>query len=176
MTRRTYPLIAVLLVAATLAPGQRATGKEPQTGDEVADFAFTDFAGTEHHLSQFTGKYVLLDFWATWCKPCLEETPGLKEALERFQPRGLVILGMNSDKKQESAAKFVRDNEIPWLQSSPESTRQVLHRALKVRWYPTLILVGPSGKILAISKGEKPPLYGPALLDTLDKTLPAGPS
>jgi thiol-disulfide isomerase/thioredoxin len=176
MTRRYHLLCAALLFTAALVSGVSAPGREPRSGDQVPDFAFTDFAGAEHHFSEFSGKYVLLDFWATWCKPCLQETPGLKRALDRFQPRGLVILGMNSDKQQESAAKFVRANEIPWLQSSPESTKEILHRALKVKWYPTLILVGPEGRILAVSEGEKPPLYGPALMDTLDKTLPPGQS
>ena len=176
MTSRRRWLVFALLGTAVLAPCLAAAGKQPRRGDQVADFAFTDFAGAEHHFSEFSGKYVLLDFWATWCKPCLQETPGLKRALDRFQPRGLVILGMNSDKKQESAEKFVSENEIPWLQSTPESTKQVLRHALKVKWYPSLILVGPDGRILAVSEGEKPPLYGPALMDTLEKTLPAGRS
>jgi hypothetical protein len=81
---------------------------------------------------------------------------------------------MNSDKKQEDAQRFVRENNIPWLQSSAASTKQVLRHVLKVKWYPTLILVGPQGKILAVSEGEKPPLYGPALLKTLEQTLPPG--
>jgi thiol-disulfide isomerase/thioredoxin len=176
MNRKIALFWPALLVAMALAPGQRAAAKQPQPGDPVTDFAFTDFAGTEHHLSDFSGKYVLLDFWATWCKPCLQETPGLKRARQQFESRGLVIIGMNSDKKQENAEQFVRENSIPWLQSSPQSTKQVLHHVLKVKWYPTLILVGPEGKILAISEGEKPPLYGPALLDTLEKALPSGQS
>jgi peroxiredoxin len=174
MSRRRPLVLAALCGALALAPCLAAAAKPPHCGDQVPDFAFTDFAGGEHHLSDFSGKYVLLDFWATWCQPCLKETPNLKLALERFQSRGLVIIGMNSDKKQENARRFVRENSIPWLQSSAASTRQVLHHVLKVKWYPTLILVGPQGKILAVSEGEKPPLYGPALLKTLDQMLPPG--
>jgi thiol-disulfide isomerase/thioredoxin len=176
MTSRSRGLVFALLGTLALAPCLAAAAKQPRRGDPVADLAFTDFSGAEHHLSDFSGKYVLLDFWATWCKPCLQETPDLKKARERFESRGLVIIGMNSDKKKENAERFVRENEIPWLQSSAESTNQVLHHVLKVKWYPTLILVGPDGKILAVSEGEKPPLYGPALLETLEKTLPAGRS
>jgi thiol-disulfide isomerase/thioredoxin len=176
MSRRRPPVLAALFGALVLAPCLAAAEKQPHRGDRVADFAFTDFAGAEHHLSDFSGKYVLLDFWATWCQPCLKESPDLKQARERFQARGLVIIGMNSDKKQQNAQRFVRENNIPWLQASAASTKQVLRHVLKVKWYPTLILVGPQGRILAVSEGEKPPLYGPAILKTLDQTLPPGRS
>jgi thiol-disulfide isomerase/thioredoxin len=174
MSRRRPVVLAALFGALALTPCLVAAEKQPHPRDQVADFAFTDFAGAEHHLSEFSGKYVLLDFWATWCQPCLKEAPDLKQAREKFGPRGLVIIGMNSDKKQEDAQRFVRENNIPWLQSSAASTKQVLRHVLKVKWYPTLILVGPQGKILAVSEGEKPPLYGPALLKTLEQTLPPG--
>jgi thiol-disulfide isomerase/thioredoxin len=151
-----------------------AAEQEPHAGDQVADFAFTDFAGNQHHLSDFAGQYVLLDFWATWCQPCLHEVPDLKQAYEQFRSRGLLIIGMNSDKKLEKAQRFVQENNIPWLQSSYISTNQVTHHVLKVQWYPTLILLGPQGKILAVSFGEKPPLYGPPLLNTLEQILPPG--
>lgn len=167
-------LLLALIATSGLAP--LAAAHDPRPGDEVADFAFTDFAGQEHHLSDFAGRYVLLDFWATWCQPCLKEIPDIKQASERFRSRGLVIIGMNSDKNLERAQRFVRENSISWLQSSRQSTKQVIHRTLKIRWYPTLILLGPKGKILAVSVGEKSPLYGPVLLKTLEHTLPAGHS
>jgi len=176
LSRRVKLVLPVLLpVFALAAPHSLAAG-EPRPGDQVADFTFTDFSGVQHRLSDFAGKYVLLDFWATWCGPCLKEIPDLKQAREQFSPRGLVIVGMNSDKKQEAAQRFVRENDIPWVQSSASSTGQIMHHALKVKWYPTLILLGPDAKILAVSVGEKPPLYGPALLKTLDQTLPSGQS
>jgi thiol-disulfide isomerase/thioredoxin len=176
MTRRRGLLLLALAGAMAFAPSLSAAAQEPRPGDQVADFSFTDFAGAEHHLSDFSGKYVLLDFWATWCQPCLKEIPDLKAAGERFQSRGLVIIGMNSDKKLEKAQRFVQENGVPWLQSSAESTKQVIHHVLKVQWYPTLILLGPQGKILAVSVGEKASLYGPALLKTLEQTLPPGQS
>ena len=176
MTPRSTPLVFALLGTLALARCSVAAEKQPRRGDRVADFAFTDFSGSEHHLSDFTGKYVLLDFWATWCQPCLKEVPDLKKAREKFGPRGLVIIGMNSDKKQEKAERFVRDKGVPWLQSSAKSTKPVLHYILKIKWYPTLVLLGPDGKILAVSEGETPPLYGPSLFRTLDQTLPPGRS
>ncbi len=169
--RRTLATWA-LIAAIVLAPALAAAKHPPRPGDPAPDFAFTDFAGQEHHLSDFAGRYVLLDFWATWCQPCLKEIPDLRAARARFGSRGLVIIGLNSDKKLEKAQRFVRENSVAWLQASPQSTEQVIKHILKVQWYPTLILLGPPGKILAVSVGEKPPLYGPSLLTTLERTLP----
>ena len=168
------PSVILLLLAMIVAhaPLLSARDKEPRPGDPVANFAFTDFAGQEHHLADFAGRYVLLDFWATWCQPCVKEIPDLIKAREQFGARGLVIIGMNSDKKLEKARKFVEEKGVTWLQSSDESTKEVIHHVLKVEWYPTLILIGPDGRSLAGSSGEKPPLYGPTLLKTLDQTLP----
>ena len=162
----------VLVGAVALGPGLSAADHGPHVGDHVADFVFTDFTGNQHHLSDFADRYVLLDFWATWCQPCLKEVPELKAANEQFQSRGLVIIGMNSDKKLGKARQFVHDNSVTWLQSSPPSTQEILKHTLKVEWYPTLILLGPASRILVISKGDNAPLYGSSLLKTLDQTLP----
>ena len=149
--------LLVMLCALSFLPSQVAA-HDLHAGDLVADFAFTDFAGNQHHLSEFGGKYVLLDFWATWCLPCLKEVPNLKTASEQFRSRGLVIIGMNSDKKPEKAEQFVRQHDVSWLQSVPTSTKQVVHD-LGIQWYPALVLLDPNAKILAVSKGERPPLF-----------------
>jgi len=167
-------LLPMLPMALVLAPSHCIAAHDPHPGDEVPDFAFADFSGVDHHLSDFAGKYVLLDFWATWCQPCLKETPDLIRAGQQFESRGLVILGMNSDKKQEAPQRFIRESDVPWQQSSAESTEWIIHHVLKVKWYPTLILLGPDRRILAVSVGEKGSLYGPALAGTLDQILPPG--
>ena len=164
-------LLLALLGTLAFGSGLYAANPEPRVGDRVADFVFTDFTGNQHHLSDFADRYVLLDFWATWCRPCLKEVPELKAANKQFQSRGLVIIGLNSDKKLERALQFVHDNSITWLQASPPSTRAILKHSLKVEWYPTLILLGPKATILVVSKGDDAPLYGASLLKTLDQTL-----
>lgn len=173
MKRRFPVLIAAWLLTMALAPLPCRAARAPRAGDVVADFSFVDFSGAQHRLSDFRGRYVLLDFWATWCQPCLKEVPDLKRAREDFSARGLMILGMNSDRKMEAARRFVQENQLPWLQSSAPSTKYVIHHVLKVKWYPTLVLLSPGRKILAVSTGTKPPLYGASLLGTLDKMLPA---
>ena len=112
-------LFSLLVLVATLAltPYLNAGERDPHPGDKLVDFAFTDFSGQQHHRYDFAGHYVLLDFWATWCQPCLQEIPGLLQASQQFRSRGLVIIGMNSDKSVEKAGKFVQEKNIPWLQT-----------------------------------------------------------
>lgn len=96
MTRPRYLYLLALVGSMAIAPSPSATEHEPHPGDQVTDFAFTDFAGHQHHLSDFAGQYVLLDFSATWCQPCLHEVPDFKQAFEQFQSCGLLIIGMNT--------------------------------------------------------------------------------
>jgi len=166
-------LLLVLFAISVGRPSLLAAAQETGAGEQVADFTFTDFGGKQHRLSDYSGSYVLLDFWATWCGPCVKEVPVLKKAGELYQERGLQILGMNSDQKVEKAREFVQKNQIPWLQSAPQSTRQIIHGPLQVKWYPTMILLNPQHKILFVSGNGQPILTGRKLLKKLDELLPS---
>ena len=116
--------------------------------------------------ASFAGKYLLLDFWATWCGPCRAEMPQLHAAYGKFKGRGLQILSLSFDQKVEDIAPYRADSShaMPWNHAFVEDGfRSPLAEAYGVRGIPKPILVGPDGKILATEND----LRG----DNLDKTL-----
>lgn len=173
MKRRIHLVITVLLAVAVFAPAWSLGAQKPSPGDQVSDFTFTDFGGKQHRLSDYSGRYVLLDFWATWCGPCVKEVPTLKQAEELYRGRRLEILGMNSDEKIEKARKFLKEKQVSWPQSAPQSTKRIVDGELKVKWYPTMILLSPQHKIVFVSGDGNRVLKGKKLLKKLDEVLPS---
>jgi peroxiredoxin len=148
---------------------------ELKMGAEVPDFGFTDFQGKKRRLSEFRGKYLLVDFWGTWCGPCRREMPYLKSAYRYFQPRGLEILGMNTDESEilPQVKSWLTKNGLVWPQATHESIREVI-RNYRIHSYPTTLLIDPNGKILSLNQTKKgqPALRGQDLLKSLDRLLP----
>ena len=149
---------------------------ELAVGRELPDFGFVDLNGKKRRLSEFRGKYVLLDFWGFWCGPCQRELPYLREAYKRFQSRNLEIVGMNTDDfTPESIKKTMAENNMTWTQARHDSFLELKDFQLRIESFPTTFLLAPDGKILSMSRDEKgePDLRGKDLLTTLDKILPA---
>ncbi|HEX5733761.1 MAG TPA: TlpA disulfide reductase family protein [Blastocatellia bacterium] len=147
---------------------------ELRVGGEMPDFQFTDFNGKKRRLSEFKGKYLLIDFWGMWCPPCREELPYLRSAYSRFQARGFEILGMNTD-EPEIASQLktqMEKNGMPWPQAKRDSIKDVI-RNLRIQSFPTTVLLGPDGKIVSLNNTKKgePELRGKQLLQSLDKLL-----
>lgn len=165
-------------LAAGPPPSHKKAGRaavKPKIGRQVADFSFTGLNGRPYRLSDFSGHYVLLDFWATWCSLCLEEEPTLVKAYGRFRGRGLQVIGFDSDKHTAKARKYVDEHHVPWPQSAPRSTKYVLHHVLKVKWYPAMVVLDPRGKIVLVSGNGKRFLRGKKLLRALNRLLPPRP-
>jgi peroxiredoxin len=87
-------------------------------GKIAPDFTQADTSGTAITLSSLHGKYVLIDFWASWCKPCRAQNPALVRLYKKYSDKGFTILGVSLDSKKEAWVKAIHDDKLQWPQVS----------------------------------------------------------
>lgn len=108
-----YGIVALCLVGLYLA-GQRAA-KKPKpaaTGNSAPDFTITAIDGKKLSLSDYRGKVVLLDFWATWCTPCRAEIPAFVEMQQKYGPQGFQVIGISMDDDAKPVKEFAQKFSI----------------------------------------------------------------
>jgi cytochrome c biogenesis protein CcmG/thiol:disulfide interchange protein DsbE len=115
-------------------------------GDSAPDFSITTDAGKAVTKDNFGGKLLLLNFWATWCPPCIEEIPGLNDMARELGPKGLVILGVSVDKDPEIYKKFLENNPLAYPTArDPEQTINTKYGTIQ---YPESYLIDRNGKVI----------------------------
>jgi cytochrome c biogenesis protein CcmG/thiol:disulfide interchange protein DsbE len=131
------------------AAGSTTAGQitAPQVGFAAPSFTLTELNGQKVNLSDFQGKIVIINFWASWCRPCRAEMPALQQAYTSYQDKGLVLLAINASNQDTPGAmqtflgSFEHSFTIP-LDSNGEVTR--LYR---VNSLPTTFFVGQDGRV-----------------------------
>ena len=122
-------------------------------GLQYHDLELPDTTGISHRLSEYVGKghYVLLDFWASWCGPCMKEMPTMKEIYNTYAARGLQMIGISFDSKRDAWLNAIRRLELPWVHLSDlKGWKSIASETYGVRAIPETVLITPDGKILAI--------------------------
>jgi len=119
-------------------------------GREAPDFTQNDTAGRPVSLSSFRGKYVLLDFWASWCMPCREENPTVVKAYRKYHDKGFEILSVSLDNNAGAWRKAIRQDQLTWTHVSDlKYWDNALVKTYGVQGVPQNFLIDPNGKIIA---------------------------
>ena len=128
-----------------------------QPGMPAPDFTLETPDGTKLSLSDLRGKYVILDFWASWCVPCRKSHPHLIQINQKYKGENFVFLGIASDRKDEVIKKAAQEDKIDWPQMNIYEKRdqqKQLNEMYDISAIPTKILIDPEGKIVVKYVGD----------------------
>jgi len=135
--------------------------------DDVVDFTIKDIQGKSHKLSDYRGKWVVVNYWATWCPPCLEEIPDLSDFHDKYKDNKAVVLGINTESLSAKRLTDFSDSYLisyPVLMGSNEPSANYMLGPVPA--LPTTYMVSPGGRVMARNVG---PLTG-EMIESFMKT------
>src|SRR4051812_29151766 len=147
-------IIAAAVAALVLAAPTQANLK----------FSFKDINGKKVSLSEFKGKVILLDFWATWCVPCKEEIPGFIELQKKYGARGLQVVGVSVDDSMNQAKKYAAEMKMNYPILLAEGKEDILRAYDPIKSIPVSIVIDRQGRIATRHEGT-------AKMDVFEKEI-----
>lgn len=124
--------------------------KKSAIGEPMIDFTQPDVNGKPVRLSDFKGKYVLLDFWASWCGPCRAENPNVLKAYNTYKDKNFTVVGVSLDESGEKWHEAIKEDGMPWIQLSDlKGFRNEVASQYGIQAIPSTFLVSPEGIIIA---------------------------
>ena len=119
-------------------------------GSVISDFSQTDTAGNPVNIAAYRGKYVLLDFWASWCRPCRQENPNVVAAFDKFKNKNFTIVGISLDQNKKAWLDAIKMDQLNWNHLSDlKGWSNQVAAIFKVSSIPQNFLLDPDGRIIA---------------------------
>lgn len=139
------------------APTENANSTYALLNKPAPDLSMTDVNGKQLSVSSFKGKYLLIDFWASWCGPCRQENPNVVAAYNKFKNKNFTILGVSLDEDKAAWQKAIANDNLSWNHMSDlKQWESTAVQAYGFDAIPFNVLVDPAGKIIASSlRGEE---------------------
>ena len=150
-------LLAALCTFGALAAAQEDVDADAKyatemlrKGARIPALVMNDPSGVSHDLKDFRGKYVVLDFWASWCQDCRQDTPVMKRLYEKYASDKVAFVGISFDTERDKLVNYLEDNDIRWLQlcDYQKKKESTVGKAFQVKWIPSMYLIDPKGRVV----------------------------
>lgn len=154
--------------AAETTAAETAEVQQTEAADMAPDFELPDLQGNPLKLSSLRGKYVVLDFWGSWCIWCIRGIPNMKAAYAKHKDK-MEILSIDCRDTEEKWKAAVEEHQLPWLQVRCDDDHlEALAQQYNIEGFPTKAVIDPEGKLVKVIVGEDPAFY-PFLDELLGK-------
>lgn len=159
--RKSFFVAFIALVCLTQScinnKAQEAGKVEASAADLAPDFTLKDMDGNEVNLSDFRGKYLVVDFWGAWCVWCMRGMPAMKEYYAKYSDK-VEFLGVDCNDTEETWKATIEEQKIPWKNVYNGMSKEILE-LYDVPGFPTKFIISPEGEVLKKVVGEDPEFY-----------------